>query len=124
MRVVRLPFSRMAFHRSGGIKKDLFKAMIDLFPVDGKVVGFGCDNSSCVDYIFVESAGFDEVKPGSLVPDGQVFFSGHPDGTVSCDRIEWANQLKVSPICSHSWETYTGLHSTETYCRKCGAQQK
>ena len=73
MRVVRLPFSRMAFHRSGGIKKDLFKAMIDLFPVDGKVVGFGCDNSSCVDYIFVESAGFDEVKPGSLVPTVKYF---------------------------------------------------
>lgn len=126
MRIARLPFSRMALYTAGGIDKNLFKSMIDLFPVDAKVVGFGSDPSSNVDYIFVESAGFDEVKPGSLMPDGQVFFTKHPDGQVSCDKIEWSDPFKSVPKSTshvHEWETYTGLSKTETYCKTCGIKQ-
>jgi hypothetical protein len=105
-------------YSNGGMSVGLWKSMLDLFPDDAKIVGFGNDTSSAVDYIFVESAQFDEVAPGGRVPDAAIYFSRKANGIASCDSIYWTDQSSVGTH-THIWTTYTGLQNTETYCMTC-----
>lgn len=125
MKMIRISFNRIVFYQTGGMQKKLLSDMLDLLPVDASIMGFGCDISTNVDYIFVHSDQFAETPEGQTIPDATVFFSKDPiTGTVTVDKIDYSNViLPVGSQCIHQWETYTGLVKTETYCKSCGIKK-
>ena len=116
MKYVRIPFS-VSFMSQGGIGKKEFSEMINLLPVDAKVIGFGTGNFDMVSYIFISSDSFKDVETGSLPPDATPMFKKLSSGNVVCEGITYS---KTGLICAHSWHTYSGLTETYEYCVICG----
>ena len=120
MKYVKVPFDHRIMYQNGGIEADLFCQMLKKFPSDSKVIGFGRDDSTMIDYMFISSDQFDEVDLLSFPPSASVSFRKNPDGTVICESVYFG---KSSKICIHDWFLYIGLSETYNYCKNCGVKQ-
>ena len=121
MKYVRIPFNSLALREPNfkfGINE--FKQILDKLPVDSKIIGFGQTHDYLCSYIFVSSDSFNDVPDGTFPPDATVRFHRKPDGTTTCDGINYGN---ASVQCVHDFAKYVGMYDTFDYCKKCNEKQ-
>lgn len=123
MRYVRVPFSTNLFYKCGGIAIKPFSEMLLKFPPDSKVLGFRESVVDLIAYIFIGSDSFEDVAEVNFPPDVHPLFRKHPDGTISCESIDFGTALKTKVCSRHLWVGYVGLQDQYTYCKNCGVKQ-
>src|ERR1035437_2340376 len=105
MRAIKVGFNRQFLFSVSNLSIKLFKDMLDSLPSDASLVGFGNDCISNIDYVFIESSKFKEVKEGDYIPTCGANFKRHPDDTVTCEGVDYSAALET-PTCQHSWESH------------------
>lgn len=96
MKIGRIAFSRMVLATTLGLDSDVFKEMLDNLPKDSKIVGFGSDPTSLVDYVFVQNDIFKDTPDGQVPPEITVSFTRRYDGTSFCSGVNYQAALPSS----------------------------
>jgi len=85
MKYVRVPFSLELMRTKNGIHKKHVIDMLNHFPDDTSIIGFGRNDWDMINYMFLYSEKFADIPTGNVPPDIQVLYRRFPDGTVVCE---------------------------------------
>ena len=121
MKYVRIPFNANFLHQPG-LDTRLLIDLLGYCPKDSKIIGFGQDHSTLVNYIFVSHDSFQDVQINP--PDCIANFNVDANNVVRCTGIDWpahsGPSIPSTPVCNHVWMMYNGFMSSYLYCGICG----